>query len=146
MMMMLSRLLQPPQATQPAFDKHFLELLSEYNSIHAINLLGQKDAESMLSQAYSSHLASLKSALDKAPPEEKERMNAAPRGALELSPYDFHSAVRLGGHDKVRYDLDKSLREVVSSRERFGWTVVDMDNEDVVEEQQGVFRTNCLDW
>ncbi|OWZ31660.1 phosphatidylinositol phosphate phosphatase [Cryptococcus neoformans c45] len=136
---------RPPQATQPAFDKHFLELLSEYNSIHAINLLGQKDAESMLSQAYSSHLASLKSALDKAPPEEKERMNAAPRGALELSPYDFHSAVRLGGHGKVRYDLDKSLREVVSSRERFGWTVVDMDNGDVVEEQQGVFRTNCLD-
>lgn len=136
---------RPPQATQPAFDKHFLELLSEYSSIHAINLLGQKDAESMLSQAYSSHLTSLKCALDKAPPEEKERMNAAPRGTLELSPYDFHSAVRLGGHDKVRYDLDRSLREVVSSRERFGWTVVDMDNGDVVEEQQGVFRVNCLD-
>lgn len=145
-MMMLTRRLQPPQATQPAFDKHFLELLSEYSSIHAINLLGQKDAESMLSQAYSSHLTSLKCALDKAPPEEKERMNAAPRGTLELSPYDFHSAVRLGGHDKVRYDLDRSLREVVSSRERFGWTVVDMDNGDVVEEQQGVFRVNCLDW
>ncbi|XAO22935.1 hypothetical protein I312_101710 [Cryptococcus bacillisporus CA1280] len=136
---------RPPQATQPAFDKHFLELLSEYNSIHAINLLGQKDAEAMLSQAYSSHLVSLKSALDNAPVEEKERMNVAQHGALELSPYDFHSAVRLGGHDKVRYDFDRNLREVVDSREKFGWTVVDMENGDVVEEQQGVFRTNCLD-
>lgn len=100
----------------------------------------------MLSQAYSSHLVSLKSALDNAPVEEKERMNVAQHGALELSPYDFHSAVRLGGHDKVRYDFDRNLREVVDNREKFGWTVVDMENGDVVEEQQGVFRTNCLDW
>ncbi|ODO04590.1 hypothetical protein I350_05196 [Cryptococcus amylolentus CBS 6273] len=136
---------RPAQATQPAFDKHFLELLEHYNSIHAVNLLGQKDAESMLSNAYSSHLSSLKRTLQDTPSEEKDRADIADRGTLELTAYDFHSAVRSGGNEAVRYDLDRRLREVVRSREKFGWTVVDMGSGDVIEQQQGVFRTNCLD-
>nr|ODN92411.1 phosphatidylinositol phosphate phosphatase [Cryptococcus depauperatus CBS 7841] len=136
---------RPPQATQPAFDKHFLELLEHYNCIHAINLLGQKDAEAKLSLAYSSHLAALKENLEQIPKSEKEDMVVQPRGALELTPYDFHSVVRIEGHDAVRRDLDKELVKVMRSREKFGWTLVDIKSGEVVVEQCGVFRTNCLD-
>ncbi|ORY22516.1 SacI homology domain-domain-containing protein, partial [Naematelia encephala] len=138
-------LTRPPQATQPAFDKHFLDLLEHYHSVHAINLLGQKDAEAMLSSAYSDHLAQLQATLEKTPPSEKGAMDAAPHGTLSLTPYDFHAAVKTGGHDVVKYDLGTRLSEVIDARERFGWTAVDMSTGQIIQQQQGVFRTNCLD-
>ncbi|KAK8861609.1 hypothetical protein IAR55_002432 [Kwoniella newhampshirensis] len=134
---------RPPQATQPAFDKHFLELLEQYHSVHAVNLLGQKDAESMLSAAYSDHLATLKYTLE--PPQEKEEIPGAPRGMLQLTPYDFHSAVKANGQETVKFDFSTRLGEVMESMENFGWTAIDATTGQVIEQQQGVFRTNCLD-
>nr|XP_031862893.1 uncharacterized protein CI109_001367 [Kwoniella shandongensis]KAA5529965.1 hypothetical protein CI109_001367 [Kwoniella shandongensis] len=136
---------RPAQATQPAFDKHFLELLEQYHSVHAVNLLGQKDAESMLSAAYSDHLTTLKETLDHTPIPEKKEMDASPRGTLELTPYDFHSAVRANGQEAVKFDFSTRLGEVMDSMERFGWTAIDATTGQVIEQQQGVFRTNCLD-
>ncbi|OCF75027.1 phosphatidylinositol phosphate phosphatase [Kwoniella mangroviensis CBS 8886] len=137
-------LTRPPQATQPAFDKHFLELMSHYHSIHAINLLGQKDAESMLSSAYSHHLESLKHTLA-ANPEKDDTLDGQTRGTIDLTPYDFHYAVKMGGHEMVKYDFSMRLDEVVDSMERFGWTAIDTTDGQVIEKQDGVFRVNCLD-
>nr|XP_018264769.1 phosphatidylinositol phosphate phosphatase [Kwoniella dejecticola CBS 10117]OBR86927.1 phosphatidylinositol phosphate phosphatase [Kwoniella dejecticola CBS 10117] len=134
---------RPPQATQPAFDKHFLELINQYHSVHAVNLLGQRDAESMLSQAYSYHLETLKSTLDTT--DEKLDDGTPSKGRLELTPYDFHSAVKIGGHEMVKYDFSMRLNEVMDSMEDFGWTAIDSDNGGVIEKQDGVFRVNCLD-
>lgn len=125
---------RPPQATQPAFDKHFLDLLGHYHAVHAINLLGQKDAEAMLSQAYSERFAALRTSLQRESRHE----------ALVYTPYDFHSAVRVGGHDAVRADLSGSA-EIDKSIEAFGYTAVDSESGGVVERQAGVFRVNCLD-
>nr|XP_019012040.1 phosphatidylinositol phosphate phosphatase [Kwoniella pini CBS 10737]OCF50821.1 phosphatidylinositol phosphate phosphatase [Kwoniella pini CBS 10737] len=136
-------LTRPPQATQPAFDKHFLELMNQYHSVHAVNLLGQKDAESMLSSAYSHHLENLKMTLDKN--DEKLGNGIQSKGRLELTPYDFHSAVKIGGHEMVKYDFSMRLNEVMDSMEDFGWTAIDSDNGGVIEKQDGVFRVNCLD-
>jgi hypothetical protein len=30
--------------------------------------------------------------------------------------------------------------------DHFGWTVVDSGTGQIIEQQQGVFRVNCLDW
>nr|XP_019050419.1 phosphatidylinositol phosphate phosphatase [Kwoniella bestiolae CBS 10118]OCF29349.1 phosphatidylinositol phosphate phosphatase [Kwoniella bestiolae CBS 10118] len=137
-------LTRPPQATQPAFDKHFLELMEQYHSIHAINLLGQKDAESMLSSAYSHHLESLNHTLE-SNPEKHDTVDDRTRGTIDLTPYDFHYAVKMGGHEMVKYDFSMRLNEVVDSMERFGWTAIDCGDGQVIEKQDGVFRVNCLD-
>ncbi len=137
---------RPAQATQPAFDKHFLDLLEHYHSVHAINLLGQKDAESMLSAAYSDHLASLKSTKESTPVSEKKAMDARPLGTVSLTQYDVHAAVKTNGNEAVRYYLSDRIHEVAESTERFGWTAIDTTSGQIVEQQQGVFRINCLDW
>lgn len=139
--------LQPPQATQPAFDKHFLDLLEHYHSIHAVNLLGQRDAESMLSVAYSDHLAELKTTLDHTPQSEKQDMTASTsKQTLNLTPYDFHAVVREHGHDAVKYDFSTGIPEVARSLDEFGWTTIDISSGQVIEQQEGAFRVNCLDW
>jgi hypothetical protein len=121
-------------------------LLEHYHSVHAVNLLGQKDAEAMLSAAYSDHLAALKSTLETMPAEEKDRLEATPRGTLSLTAYDFHAAVKASGHEAVRYDFGTRLHEIIRSMDHFGWTVVDSTTGEIIEQQQGVFRVNCLDW
>jgi hypothetical protein len=100
----------------------------------------------MLSAAYSEHLGALKSTLDSMPVEEKKGIDAVPEGTLSLTPYDFHAAVRTSGQEAVRYDFGTRLREVVNSMDHFGWTVVDSGTGQIIEQQQGVFRVNCLDW
>lgn len=95
----------------------------------------------MLSSAYTSHLAQLKRTLDQAPLSEK-----GPTGTVSLTPYDFHSVVRNSGDEAVKYDFSTGLREVVQAMEEFGWTVIDSNTGQMIEQQQGVFRINCLDW
>jgi hypothetical protein len=137
---------QPPQASQPAFDKHFIDLLEHYHSVHAVNLLGQKDAEAMLSAAYSEHLVSLQKTLEKTPSSEKAAMDANKRGTVSLTPYDFHASVRASGTEGVKYDFSARLGEVVRSMRNFGWTAVDSTTGQIIELQNGIFRVNCLDW
>lgn len=112
--------------------------------MHAVNLLGQKDAESMLSAAYSEHLSNLKQALQEMPADGKGEFGRDAK--VDLTPYDFHSVVRAQGHEAVRFDMGTRLREVVGSRRKFGWTAIDAASGGVIERQRGVFRVNCLDW
>jgi gamma-glutamylcysteine synthetase len=93
----------------------------------------------MLSQSFSEHLKSLKSTLDRSEKSEN-------RGTVDLTPYDFHAAVKVGGNEGVRYDIGRGMKGVVAGMENFGWTAIDSETGEVIEEQQGVFRTNCLDW
>ncbi|WVQ93452.1 hypothetical protein IAU59_000526 [Kwoniella sp. CBS 9459] len=136
---------RPPQATQPAFDRHFLELIEQYHAVHAVNLLGQKDAESMLSQAYSDHLSTLKRNLERTPVQQPNSIDEPAKGKLDLTPYDFHAAVKTGGHEMVKFDFSMRLGKVVDSMEEFGWTAIDASTGGVIEKQRGIFRTNCLD-
>lgn len=101
----------------------------------------------MLSAAYSDHLAELKTTLDRTPPVEKQGMDASTsRQTLNLTPYDFHAVVREHGHDAVKYDFSTGLPEVVRSLADFGWTTIDITSGQVIEQQEGAFRVNCLDW
>ena len=73
-------------ASQPAFDRHFTSITAEYDASHAINLLGTRENEAVLTDAYSRHLRQLQGldVLD-----------------LGITHYDFHNQVKLGGHDSV---------------------------------------------
>ena len=79
-----------PNASQPAFERHFAQIIDEYGSVHAINLLGTKDAEATLTHAYARHLQAAKSIWG---------------SDIGITHFDFHNAVRLGGHESVVRDL-----------------------------------------
>lgn len=79
-----------PTTSQPAFDRHFAQLVEEYGSVHAINLLGSKENEASLTSAYDRHLKIARGAIGE---------------ELYITHFDFHNAVRVGGHDSVIRDL-----------------------------------------
>ena len=79
-----------PHASQPAFERHFAQLIEEYRTVHAINLLGTKDHEASLTVAYARHIQDSKSIW---------------RDDIGITHFDFHKAVALGGHDNVMRDL-----------------------------------------
>jgi hypothetical protein len=100
----------------------------------------------MLSTAYTSHLTQLKRTLAQMPRSEKEEIGASSTGAVSLTPYDFHAVVKTDGEEAVKYDFTTGLKEVVQSMDHYGWTAIDPASGQMIEEQQGVFRVNCLDW
>jgi hypothetical protein len=79
-----------PHASQPAFERHFSHLTDEYGAVHAINLLGSKENETILTGAYARHL---------------EIARGIWGDDLGITNYDFHAAVKLGGHDSVMRDI-----------------------------------------
>lgn len=93
-----------------------------------------KENEAILSEAYAQHIRAANNA-SSAPTENK----------VGITHFDFHNAVRLGGHDSVQRDL-RRLAGVRDGIEDYGFCTVDSSLNEVVTKQKGVFRTNCLDW
>ncbi|KAG2156260.1 SacI homology domain-containing protein [Suillus clintonianus] len=118
-----------PHASQPAFERHFAHLMEEYGATHAINLLGSKENEAILTSAYAKHL---------------QIAGSIWGDELSITHYDFHNAVRIGGHDSVMRDLCR-LEGINNNMDRYGFTMCDTSTDSVITEQKGVFRTNCLD-
>ncbi|KAI9000860.1 DNase I-like protein [Trametes punicea] len=118
-----------PQASQPAFDRHFAGLVDEYGSVHAINLLGTKENEAALTAAYTRHIKFTQHALG---------------DAISLTNFDFHAAVRFGGHESVFREI-RRLDSVIENLDKFGFVMADASTNEIITEQKGVFRTNCLD-
>lgn len=90
-----------PQASQPAFDRHFAGLVEEYGAVHAINLLGTKENEATLTAAYARHMQIAKNAVG---------------DTIGITNFDFHTAVKYGGHESVFREVRSVLR--VHSSER----------------------------
>ncbi|KAI6047496.1 SacI homology domain-containing protein [Pisolithus marmoratus] len=118
-----------PHASQPAFERHFAQLIDEYGAVHAINLLGSKENEATLTAAYANHL---------------NRARNIWSDQLGITLYDFHFAVRTAGHDSIIRDIER-LKSISDRMERFGYTLADASTGELITEQGGVFRTNCLD-
>jgi hypothetical protein len=78
--------------------------MEEYGAIHAINLLGTKENETTLTTAYDRHLKIAKGAIG---------------DDISITHFDFHNAVRIGGHDSVirdlRYDITRVLHILKST-------------------------------
>ncbi|KAF2090828.1 hypothetical protein K490DRAFT_62155 [Saccharata proteae CBS 121410] len=139
-----------PEATQPAFDRHFEDLELAYGAVHVVNLLSaEKSAEVELTNRYRSHIKN--SSLNK---HEKEHE------LLKLTDYDFHAETRgPGGYEAasmiVRYIRDSVeafsyyLSEEVEEHPKTGNGERGDDRvirrPVTVLQQEGSFRTNCLD-
>ena len=138
-----------PEATQPAFDKHFEELELSYGAIHVLNLLSESKPQEMdLTERYKYHIR--RSPLN---------CNAIHEGCsdhalLTDSQFDFHAETKGPGG----YEAASMVRHQVQSyAEGFAYYLSDVIDETTkhsgarisrsiaILEQDGVFRTNCLD-
>ncbi|KIM68900.1 hypothetical protein SCLCIDRAFT_104475 [Scleroderma citrinum Foug A] len=118
-----------PYASQPAFERHFSQLIDEHAAVHVINLLGSKENEATLTAAYASHLNRARNIWD---------------DELRITHYDFHYAVKMAGHDSIMKDIERH-KSISDCMERFGYTLADALTGELITKQGGVFRTNCLD-
>ncbi|KAL2866794.1 SacI domain and endonuclease/exonuclease/phosphatase family protein [Aspergillus lucknowensis] len=137
------------EATQHAFDKHieFLEL--EYGAVHVVNLLSEiRPGEVEISTRFREHIR--KNLLKQTTNSDKPSDHAL----LRSTEFDFHAEARgplgYGAGSEIKHDLLHSLHG-------FAYFLSERINTDstangggsrgtsVILQQEGIFRTNCLD-
>lgn len=136
------------EGTQPAFDKHFKELEQAYGAVHIVNLLSAtKPGEFDLTERYRNGIQH--SALNKVSGDDRQDLQM-----LRETEFDFHAETKQTGYDaasKVRhlieqsadgfaYYLSEEVDETANSSEE-----KTLRRSVVILQQEGVFRTNCLD-
>ncbi|KAI0176189.1 SacI homology domain-containing protein [Hypoxylon sp. FL1284] len=133
---------------QPAFDKHFEELEQSYGAVHIVNLLSAtKPGEAELTQLYRHGLQHC--SLCRVG--EKESSDHA---LLRETDYDFHAETKAAGYEAAR----EIRRYIEHSADGFAYYLAELTDDTadtneptgrqrmvVVLQQEGVFRTNCLD-
>lgn len=139
------------EATQHAFDKHFEGLELEYGAIHVVNLLSElKPAESDLSAKYREHIK-------KSPLNQKTGPDSiSDHTLLRATEFDFHAETRgpLGyaASNLIKHEISHSMDGFAFFLSENG-SALKFSNEgqttplssSTVLQQEGVFRTNCLD-
>lgn len=139
------------EATQPAFDKHFKNLEHSYGAVHIVNLLSdEKEGEVDLAERYHYHI-------EKSPLRSDEKHGRSEHDLLQLTDYDYHAHTRATGPDQSAQFMDVIhtyadgfayfLAEEVEETRRSGADGTKSVIHRVVPilQQEGVFRTNCLD-
>ncbi|EWC46159.1 hypothetical protein DRE_04537 [Drechslerella stenobrocha 248] len=132
-----------PEATQPSFDKHIEGITEKYGAIHIVNLLSAvKPGESELTRMFDTMIHHS--------PFRGQNSGDQTGEVLKATKYDFHEETK-GGYDAahaIRYYINESA----DSFAYFLTEDVDHDNDEgtaphseVILQQEGVFRTNCLD-
>ncbi|KAI1082757.1 SacI homology domain-containing protein [Whalleya microplaca] len=136
------------EGTQPAFNRHFEDLEQSYGAVHIVNLLSAtKPGESELTQLF--HYGVQHCSLSR--PGEKSSDHAL----LRETDYDFHAETKTMGYEAAR----EIRRYIEHSADGFAYylaeqtdDMIDVPNGPsdhprmvVVLQQEGVFRTNCLD-
>jgi hypothetical protein len=136
------------EGTQPAFDKHFEQLERDYGGVHVVNLLSEtKPGEAELTNLfrYGIKHSSLNLPGEKTSPDHQ---------LLRETEFDFHAETK----GPNGYEAASAIRELIQdSADGFAYYLSDdiedvSDNQDkprrrtvVILQQEGVFRTNCLD-
>lgn len=136
------------EGTQPAFNKHFEELEQSYGAVHIVNLLSEsKPGEAELTQRY--HYGVNKCSLSRPGDQHQDHV------LLRLTDYDFHAETKTLGYEAAR-DI---RRYIEHSADGFAYFLAEESTDSaeslqeqqahsrmlVVLQQEGVFRTNCLD-
>lgn len=139
-----------PEATQPAFDKHFATLERTYGAVHIVNLLSAfKSGEVELTERYRYHVKRSPLRRQVAGEEEEHHL-------LRETEFDFHErtkgATGYEGAKAIRPDIEASAESFVYflSEEIAEESVVHgkrtvVKRAVVIMQQNGVFRVNCLD-
>ncbi|KAM3074417.1 Inositol-1,4,5-trisphosphate 5-phosphatase 1 [Clarireedia jacksonii] len=137
------------EGTQPAFDKHFEELEQNYGAVHVVNLLSEtKPGEAELTKLY--RLGVRYSSLNRT-----GENGSKDHQLLRETEYDFHAETK----GPSGYEAASMIRKIIErSAEGFAYYLseeIDDSSEEmrgaqsrrtvVVLQQEGVFRTNCLD-
>ncbi|CAO3681808.1 unnamed protein product [Rhizopus stolonifer] len=116
-----------PGATVPAVKRHFDELVHRYTQVCNVNLLSQKEGtvsgESLLSSAFNTAVQQLKNS------------------QVRMINFDLHAECRGGNYDHVSYLMD----DIKTNIEDYSCFLMDTDDNQIICEQRGVFRTNCMD-
>ncbi|CAI6341584.1 unnamed protein product [Periconia digitata] len=139
-----------PEATQPAFDKHFENLELSYGAIHVVNLLSnEKQNEIDLSTRYRHHVRH-------SPLNDSAGKSSREHELITLTEYDFHAETRGPGG----YEMASMISQwIQGSADSFAYTLLEEVEDNVrsngqdylvkrpatILQQEGVFRTNCLD-
>jgi hypothetical protein len=136
---------------QPSFNKHFDELEQTYGAVHVVNLLSEtKPAEVELSNLYHHGIQHN--------PLSRSGMSGSPDHALlRETRYDFHAETK----GPAGYEAARGIRRYIEdSISAFAYFLAEASDEGapdvaggaggqgrmrVVLQQDGVFRTNCLD-
>ena len=138
-----------PEATQPAFNKHFEELELNYGTVHILNLLSESKLQEVeLTERYNHHIRM--SPMNHS----TSREETSDHCRLKGSQFDFHAETKGPGG----YEAASMVRHLIQNyAEAFAYYL--SDNVDDIEpgikarikrpvvilQQEGVFRTNCLD-
>ncbi len=137
------------EATQPAFDKHFEELERKYGVVHVLNLLSEtKPGEVDLTNSYRYHVRH--SSLNRS-----AANGNTDRQLLRETEFDFHAQTKGAGYEAAEM-IQHMIRDSVDgfayfcSEDTHKPTPVEKSigshaTTSVVLQQEGVFRTNCLD-
>ncbi|TQS38716.1 hypothetical protein Golomagni_00772 [Golovinomyces magnicellulatus] len=138
-----------PDGAQPSFEKHFSELEKNYGCVHIINLLSEtKPGEAELTALYRK---AVRSAKNKRSGEEHNQNSQF----LKETEFDFHAQTKgPSGYEAAsmigRFILNPAKEYAYYLTEN--WTNTNEENQNsptdqaiVTLQQQGVFRTNCLD-
>ncbi|KAK3942740.1 SacI homology domain-containing protein [Diplogelasinospora grovesii] len=140
--------------TQPAFDKHFGDLEQAYGAVHVVNLLSaSKPGELELTNLY-------RRGVRNCPLSRPAMGRSGDHALLRETEYDFHAETK----GPQGYEAAREIRRYIrDSAEGFAYYLAqetdDMDDQPpshgsstprqrryvVVLQQEGVFRTNCLD-
>lgn len=138
--------------TQPAFDKHFTELEQAYGAVHVVNLLSAtKPGEAELSGLY-------RTGLQQCPLSRlTEKNTSLDHALLRATEYDFHAETK----GPTGYEAATEIRRYIEdSADGFAYYLAEATDDAgdggdgvarkdrryvVVLQQEGVFRTNCLD-
>ncbi|KAJ2982803.1 hypothetical protein NUW58_g6365 [Xylaria curta] len=135
--------------TQPAFNKHFGDLEKSYGAVHVVNLLSAaKPGEAELTQLFHH-------GIQNCPLSHPNQSNSSDHALLQETVYDFHAETKAAGYEAAR----EIRRYIENSADGFAYylaeqtdDMIDFANESkndvrmvVVLQQEGVFRTNCLD-
>lgn len=141
-----------PEATQSAFDKHFEQLEFTYGTVHILNLMSSmKPAEMELTTRYQHHI-------HRSPLNQVIGSGGASENRLIQSQFDFHAETKGPGG----YEAASMVRRLIQDRaDSFAYLLHDAIDQkgtygnvsaksaqresNVILQQEGVFRTNCLD-
>ena len=127
-------------ATQPAFNKHFENLELNYGTVHVLNLLSMSKAgEAEITQRYNLHI-------QKSPQNQGlQGVGHIDRCLLEKTQFDFHAETRGSGGFEAANQIRHLVQAHVEGFSYFSTEKAEAGTANVILQQEGVFRTNCLD-
>ncbi|KAL7802370.1 SacI homology domain-containing protein [Trichoderma aethiopicum] len=136
---------RPLDATQPTFNKHFEDLEQAYGAVHVVNLLSDtKPGEVELASMY-------RECIRRCPLRRPGQHQSEDHALLRETHYDFHAETK----GPAGYEAARGIRRYIeNSADGFAYFLAENHHDPnekgdermvVVLQQEGVFRTNCLD-